>query len=272
MSSIASATWSSEAAGAGTDRVNAYVSDTLGANVENLYLYGTATNGTGNDLDNVIEGNSNANTLSGLAGNDSLYGYDGNDTLNGGTGNDTMAGGTGNDTYIVDSAGDVVIEAAGAGIDSVNASVSYTLGANVENLILSRHGDQRDRQRSRTMSSTATATPTPCPDSPATTALYGYGGNDTLNGGTGNDTMAGGTGNDTYVVDSAGDVVIEAAGEGTDRVNASVELYPGRQCREPLPVRHGDQRDRQRPGQCHLRQQQRQHPVRTRRQRHPVRV
>ena len=56
--------------------------------------------------------------------------------LNGGAGNDTMTGGAGNDTYVVDAAGDVVTEAAGEGTDTVQSSISYTLGANVENLTL----------------------------------------------------------------------------------------------------------------------------------------
>ena len=128
----------SEGAGAGTDRVNAFVSDTLDANVENLILLARPINGTGNSLDNVINGNAYAN---------SLFGLEGNDSLNGGTGNDFMAGGTGNDTYVVDIVGDVVSEAAGEGTDRVNASVSDTLDANVENLYLYRRGDKRDRQQ-----------------------------------------------------------------------------------------------------------------------------
>ena len=102
------------------------VSYTLGANVENLTLTGTANiNGTGNALDNVITGNS---------------------------GNNVLAGGAGNDTYIVQNAGDVVTEAANNGTDTVQSSVSYTLGANVENLTLTGNaningGRQRRRQR-----------------------------------------------------------------------------------------------------------------------------
>jgi Ca2+-binding RTX toxin-like protein len=176
-----------EAAGAGIDRINAYVSDTLNANVEYLCLYGTALNGYGNALDNTIVGNSNANIL---------YGYDGNDILNGLTGNDAMVGGTGNDIYYVDSPGDNIIEAAGAGIDRINAYVSDTLNANVEYLYL--YG-------TATIGAGNALNNTIVGNSIANTlsgldgndSLYGYGGNDSLNGGNGNDYIAGGTGNDT---------------------------------------------------------------------------
>ncbi len=61
--------------------------------------------------------------------------------------------------------------------------------------------------------------------------LFGFAGNDTLNGregddlldgGTGADAMSGATGNDTFVVDEAGDVVAELAGEGLDIVQSAI--------------------------------------------------
>lgn len=52
--------------------------------------------------------------------------------------------------------------------------------------------------------------------------LAGGAGNDTIEGGKGADLMVGGTGDDYYLVDSTGDVVREAAGEGTDTVGSSI--------------------------------------------------
>lgn len=92
--------------------------------------------GTGNELDNILEGNSQDNTLQGQGGSDTLIGGIGNDILDGGLGVDILEGGTGDDLYIVDDAADTIIEAAGSDVDSVTATVSYTLSENVEELIL----------------------------------------------------------------------------------------------------------------------------------------
>jgi Ca2+-binding RTX toxin-like protein len=91
----------------------------LNANIEELRLLdGFNIHGTGNALNNTIIGNSADNILDGV------------------TGADTMIGGAGNDTYYVDNTGDVVSELAAEGTDTVQASISYTLGSQVENLVL----------------------------------------------------------------------------------------------------------------------------------------
>ena len=65
-----------------------------------------------------------------------LYGGLGNDHLDGGSGVDKMFGGTGDDTFVVDNTGDVATENANEGTDTVFASVSFALAANIENLTL----------------------------------------------------------------------------------------------------------------------------------------
>src|SRR5262249_55237698 len=117
-----------ETANAGIDLVQSSITYALAANVEKLTLTGaTAINGTGNGLDNVLTGNAAVNTLTGGAGND---------TLNGGAGADNLIGGTGDDTYIVDNAGDVITEYANEGYDTVQSSVTRSLAANLEKLVL----------------------------------------------------------------------------------------------------------------------------------------
>jgi Ca2+-binding RTX toxin-like protein len=81
----------------GVDLVRSTVDLTLGRNLENLTLEGTAANGTGNELNNEIIGNGVANVLEGLAGNDRILGGNGNDILRGGLGNDNLQGDRGKD-------------------------------------------------------------------------------------------------------------------------------------------------------------------------------
>ncbi|MFD1628130.1 calcium-binding protein, partial [Azospirillum griseum] len=181
-----------EGPGGGLDSVYATVSNyTLSNNVERLSYIGTGNfSGVGNTSDNLIQGGA------------------GNDTLQGLAGNDTLIGGVGNDVYIVEDSGDVILEASGAGVDSVLASIaSYSLLANVE-----------------TLSYTGTGNFTGVGNA-LDNLIQGGVGNDTLSGGAGNDTLLGGLGNDVYIVDDAGDVVTELAGEGSDEVRTNLTSY-----------------------------------------------
>ncbi|HEY9730051.1 MAG TPA: calcium-binding protein [Chroococcales cyanobacterium] len=169
---------------------------------------------SGSNFSEQLKGTLGNDSLYGLGGNDTLTGYGGNDYLDGGTGNDLMQGGTGNDTYIVDSIFDIVKEKSGQGIDAVKASVSYTLGSNVENLTL-------------TGSSAINGT-----GNSLNNVITGNSGNNTLDGGLGADTMNGGDGSDTYIVDNIGDVVAESFNDsfgGVDTVLSSVSysIAPG---------------------------------------------
>jgi trimeric autotransporter adhesin len=171
-----------ELANNGIDTVQSSVTYTLAANVENLTLTGAAAiNGTGNTLDNLLLGNSANNTLIGGAGND---------TLDGGAGNDTMVGGTGNDTYVVTAVGDVVTENANEGMDTVQSSLTYTLGANVEHLTLTG---------TAAINGTGNILDNQMIGNSVANQLSGANGNDTLRGGLGNDMVNGGAGNDTFL-------------------------------------------------------------------------
>ncbi len=185
----------------GVDRVISSIGYTLGDYVENLYLTGTGSiNGTGNDIDNAINGNAGVNILSGLGGAD---------TLNGMAGADTMYGGAGNDVYNVDNVGDVVSEETVAGVDDggtdlVNSIVSYTLGAFVEQLKLKGNSNINGTGNS------------------LANLIIGNNGNNTLNGMSGADTMYGGLGDDTYVIDESGDRIKEMEDQGIDTVISSI--------------------------------------------------
>lgn len=218
-----------EDANAGTDTVRTSLKTyTLSANVENLAFIGKkgAFVGSGNELDNVLEGGAGNATLYGGAGSDQLYGGKGSDTLDGGTGADLLSGGAGNDTYMVDNLGDVIVEAAKGGTDTVLTSLSsYALGNELENLT-STGGDL--------FTGTGNALNNVMRGGDFGSLLYGLGGSDTLygglgddflDGGPGRDKMIGGAGNDVYVVDDAKDLVTEAANQGTDLAQTSLGKY-----------------------------------------------
>jgi len=159
-----------EASGEGTDLVIVSMTSgvyTLGDHVENGTVIGTGGAGIkGNALDNVLTGNTAANTLTGGGGND---------TLDGGTGSDRLIGGDGDDTYKVDATGDVIVEVAGQGMDSVEVRLTtgtYTLSSSVENATVMNA---------------------------LSVNVTGSGDNNVLTGGSGNNVLNGMVGNDTLV-------------------------------------------------------------------------
>jgi len=177
-------------------------------------------------------------SLSGGAGNDTMLGLQGNDTLNGGGGNDALAGGPGNDTYIVDSAGDLVTEAAGQGTDLVRTTLAaYTLPVHVERL--ERIGDAAFSGSGNALGNMITggAGDDTLAGLAGADVLRGGVGNDTLDGGSGADRMEGGAGDDTYVVDLAANAATGAPGDvayegpasddagGTDTVRTTLRSY-----------------------------------------------
>jgi Ca2+-binding RTX toxin-like protein len=172
---------------------------------------GDAANNTlfGDALRDIMYGGDGNDTLHGNAGDDELHGGDGNDSLRGNAGDDKMYGGTGNDTYFVNDAGDVVIELAGEGFDTIYSSISKTLGANIENLAL---------VGSANLNGTGNA---------LNNILAGNAGNNTLDGGGGVNALVGGEGNDIYVIRNSADIIEEWGGEGTDTVRSYINWTLG---------------------------------------------
>ena len=126
-----------------------------------------------------VVGTSAAQTLIGTASNDAFRG---------GGGGDTLQGGAGDDTYNIYDIHDVAVEAPGQGVDSVISTVSYLLGANLENLsVLS---DQT------------------------------YGGGNSLGniitGGAGSQTLDGKGGDDVLTGGAGADIFVMARGDGHD--------------------------------------------------------
>jgi Ca2+-binding RTX toxin-like protein len=228
-----------ELAGAGTDTVNSTISYTLGENVEKLTLFGTdQINGTGNALDNTLTNHGVDNTLRGGAGNDTLYGGNGSDILDGGTGADTMIGGYGNHIYMVDDAGDVVL-----GSGTVCSSVTYSLNSynSPENLTLIGSATINGKGNSANNVINGNDAANTLTGDNGMDILFGNASNDILDGSDYlgshvyldfgyvpyTDTMYGGIGDDTYIVETAADVVIEQANEGTDTVISACDYTLG---------------------------------------------
>ncbi|WP_053076556.1 ExeM/NucH family extracellular endonuclease [Caenimonas sp. SL110] len=157
------------------------------------------------DSGTVISGTSDDDFLLGDIGSDTLEGGSGRDTIDGGAGIDSMAGGSGNDRFIVREVGDEVIEFEAEGKDTVYSYITYTLGANVEKLILLGDGD---------IAGTGNAGPN---------RIDGNSGDNELRGGGGRDTLRGGEGDDSYFVDGSPDRVEELEDAGHDTVYSSAQ-------------------------------------------------
>ncbi len=167
-----------------------------------------------NDPASIFEGGQNeGGNIFGTADDDTLVGSAGNDTMDGDQGADDMGGGDGNDIYVVDNALDTVTESndSPSQIDTVVASVSWQLGANVENLLLTGVS---------AINGTGNA---------LKNVITGNAYANLLDGGMGADLLTGGDGSDSYYVDDVGDRVIETNANaqvgGTDTVYSALSSY-----------------------------------------------
>jgi Ca2+-binding RTX toxin-like protein len=224
-----------EFAGEGADRVVTSVGFALseGQEIETLVTAdqaGTAAIAlTGNGLAQVMFGNAGANALNGGGGSDYLIGLGGDDILIGNAATaSTLQGGTGNDWYYVSRAGDSITEFAGEGNDRILTTVGYTLSASQEIETLSA----LDPAGIAAIDLTGNGLGQFIQGTNGANTLTGGGGADYLLGLGGNDilignadaasTLQGGTGDDWYYVSRTGDSLVEAAGEGNDRLLTSV--------------------------------------------------
>ncbi|MGZ8381791.1 MAG: beta strand repeat-containing protein, partial [Nitrospira sp.] len=243
----------------GNDTVQSSVTHHLVDHVENLTLTGTgAINGTGNVLDNILTGNSAANILAGGAGDDTYVigtgdtvveqanegldtveidqsyalgahvenltltgvaaikgiGNAGDNVLAGNGSMSLLAGGAGHDMYVLKGS-EIVTESASEGIDTVMTVQSYQLGSHVEHLTLLDSDRSLGGNRLSPVSIDATG-------NELENTLTGNRGANRLDGGAGADVMRGKAGNDTYVIDDAGDVVVEIAVDGIDMVESAI--------------------------------------------------
>ena len=159
------------------------------------------------DVEGLTGLSDSGQALTGNALANDIAGGGGDDVMDGGAGADTMAGGAGDDVYLVDDEGDQAVEPAGdGGLDTVLSTISFTLGAGMENLQLS-------------------GTAALAIGNDLANQLGGNAFGNRLDGAAGADTMAGGAGDDVYIVDHIGDRVIEVwAADSNDLVYATVSF------------------------------------------------
>ena len=185
--------------------------------VYNLAL-GTAFDGVDTEQMQEFEiliGTANVDTIIGTTGTNRLEGRAGDDTINGGAGIDTLVGGVGDDLIFVDNAADQAIENVGEGTDDrVAASASYVLLA----------GSEIEQMQTTSAAGILAINLT---GNALAQRIFGNAGANVLHdGGFGAaDTLTGGLGDDTLIVNNAGSIIVEGAGQGADdRVAASVSF------------------------------------------------
>jgi Ca2+-binding RTX toxin-like protein len=184
--------------GGGYDTVFANWNITLGANLDQLVLFGAASVAVGNAANNIIYGNgtSGAVNLFGMDGADVLYGGAGFDTLSGGNGNDqlfglgginTLYGGADSDIYYFAGVAGTIVENANEGFDTVYTNVAYTMADNTEQLIQYGSGTIFGNAGDNYISAVSAT---------AGVSVNGAAGNDYIFNSDFADTLEGGLGND----------------------------------------------------------------------------
>ncbi len=188
--------------------------NTIGAGLDTLI---SIEHLTGSGFNDKLFGSTGNNFLNGGDGNDRLDGRAGDDELNGGNGadllvgggsgdSDTLLGGDGDDTYQVQDINDTVVELADGGSDLVRTGLDYTLGANVERLVI--------------LASARVAT-----GNALDNIIVGTGGGDTISGLNGADTLRGGAGRDTILGGSGVDILDGGAGKDTMTGGAARDTF-----------------------------------------------
>jgi len=178
---------------------------------------------SGADGEDDLFGGSGNDALNGGTGDDMLSGGSGNDALNGGSGNDMLSGGTGNDSFVTDGS-DAIAENAGEGTDTVQSSGSMTLGANLENLVLSGTGAIDGTGNGGANSLTGNGSANGLTGAGGADKLAGGGGADNLAGGSGADRLAGGSGADSLVGGSGSDSFVFDTTLGSGNVDTIADF------------------------------------------------
>jgi Ca2+-binding RTX toxin-like protein len=178
----------------------------------------------GSNFDDKFFGDAGANKFWGMSGFDMFDARD--------AGNDTLYGGMDDDFYMV-KVGDVVVEYAGEGVDTVVSNGNFTIAAgnDIENLMLRGGNSVTGLGRTGTGNAIANS----IVGTQFNDTLKGMDGNDTLIGGKGNDLIKGGNGIDTLsfatatnAVDvSLNDATAQNTGEGTDTISEFENLVGG---------------------------------------------